>query len=506
MVQLPRVKLDATLADFYNLSDPGNGRPAVGQVLCGTNSGVSLSEHFARNARYLYQDSAFNKTPKGQLNDSNNKLRRSLAIKYLSLVPQRDAFICGRSPVVLFDIHKSDGDVERDRRQAERTLLVLESNQRPSLIWCSGPGNIPAKKTNVRKLAYKVALDDLAKYPLAVDLEQHWYVNSKQALATSGLPTPACNIIELTGYCPDASTCCKGCRTGGSLFVPTECTGLRGTWMDEQINNVLDRISLRSLPFVLKNQQTFGGAGTYVVTTEEECSDLLDDFSGGLLRKLFSQVTSDNYHLKPGTILLSDMVRDPISNYGLTFFVSANGDATFIGVSEQMTDCSQAWVGSTIDYARQNQLREKFWVIMHEIAGWLHKHDYYGPAGADILENRSFDESRFEQSRTEFHIVDLNARTTGSLCLPLLRSHFESRGLGFASSFSITVDQPRDRFIDQWKTAFQEGRLCILSWYEDQEEGIGVGDVAMGAEDEKTLQMQMDSLRQATIEVSSRLL
>ena len=38
-------------------------------------------------------------------------------------------------------------------------------------------------------LAAKMALDDLEGFPLAVDLETHYFLNSKAALATSGLPT-----------------------------------------------------------------------------------------------------------------------------------------------------------------------------------------------------------------------------------------------------------------------------------------------------------------------------
>ena len=81
------------------------------------------------------------------------------------------------------------------------------------------------------------------------------------------------------------------------------------------------------------------------------------------------------------------MVADPIGDYGLTFFVTEDGDAIFLAVSEQMIDSNRAWVGSTINYTHQESLRQKFSTIMHEIAAWLHKYGYFGPIGADILEN-----------------------------------------------------------------------------------------------------------------------
>ena len=501
MVDLPLITLDITLAELYRKASPSNAHKKVAQVLCGVNSSLDLSDDFPRNVKYLYQDTLFNSLSKRELTDQNHELQRSLAMKYLSLIPQRDAFISGDTVVVLFNVDQSPEQIEHDRQEAQRTIQILNPKQQPSLVLCPGPGKIPMKENGIDMVACKLVLDQLGDYPMVCELEKHWYINSKEALASSGLPMPKCEIIEVVGYSQEAETCCSHCLEGDTFFIPSDCSGSRAKWLNEQKDRLLGRLLSRSLPFVLRNQQTFGGAGTYVVTNEEERSKLVQDFSSGLLRKLYSQVTAQNYRLKPGTILLSDLVSDPIGDYGLTFFVTENGGAIFLAVSEQLIAEHRAWIGSTINYKRQQQLEEKFRPIMHKIVAWLHSHGYYGPAGADILETERKPVNG-EPVSTKLHIADLNIRTSGSLCLPLLRGHFESRGLTWGSSFSITVQSTRDNFIREWKEQFESGRMCILSWYEDKNTGVSIADVALGSENEQRLQEEMQRVREATDDVT----
>lgn len=134
---------------------------------------------------------------------------------------------------------------------------------------------------------------------------------------------------------------------------------------------------------------------------------------------------------------------------------------------------------------------------MHEIAAWLHKYGYFGPIGADILETAPVD-TESTDSTANFYIVDLNVRMSGSICLPLLRSHFRKRGFSCGSSFGITVKATRDEFIKQWQKEFESGRMCILSWYEDKSAGSSIADVDVGGEDEGQLQEEMKRIRDTT--------
>lgn len=129
---------------------------------------------------------------------------------------------------------------------------------------------------------------------------------------------------------------------------------------------------------------------------------------------------------------------------------------------------------------------------MYQTAKWLHRYGYFGPAGADILETQD----------GEFYIVDLNVRTSGSLGLPLMQTHFTSRGLQCASSISATVRKSRDEFCEQWRGELESGQLCIVAWYQDKNVGLSYVDVVVGAEDDEHLTEMLSKIRSLTEQVT----
>ncbi|KAL0468834.1 hypothetical protein QR685DRAFT_445226 [Neurospora intermedia] len=537
-INLPTIHLDTTLTDLYKLADPSTAHLRLGLVLCGVNSAIALTPSFPRKKKYLYQDSPFNNIPPAELKDAaasstTTDLQRSIALKYLSLIPQRDAFITGgpHTPTIFFNVSPGSALQEaHDRHEAEATIAVLSPEQRPKLVFCSGPAEIPVKELGIDRLAVKVMLDDLERkgYPLVVNQETQWFLNSKAGLAESGLPTPRAEVVDVEGFVPPLAggECCEVCRAeddvvgkGGMGFVPAGCKGARGRWMGEQMKRIVESVDARQAPFVFKTQQTFGGAGTWVVSDEEKKRELvkkLMDDETGVLRKLLSQVTAKNQQMKPGSVVLSEMVRDPVGDYGVTFLVRKGGEATFLAASEQMINEDNAWIGSTINYARQERLKEKFEGIMRQTAEWVGKHGYIGPVGIDVLETTDIPKDELVQGngissvdgeRTAQYIVDLNVRTSGSLALPLLKGHFTSRGVTCASSFSTTLRGSRKQFMETWREEFETGRMLIMAWYEDdtgseEKEVESIGDVVVGGKDEKDLQNLMKRVRESTEEVT----
>lgn len=488
---LPTVTLDATLADLYRQAGGSYKDKHIGQVLSGFSALIPLGPEMPRNRKYMYQDGPF-ASGNGDGSENSGSSSGSTAVKYLSLITQRDAFISGsQSTCIFFHMDSSPKRQKHDKDQVLTTLRALPESQRPKLIFCGGPGHIPVKDAKIDLIACKIVLDELEQYNNVVPLETHWFLNSKRALAESGLPTPKSTIIAFEGCATEARSCCTEC--GGvnpeDFVIPEKCIGARGTWLREQSLRLYKVLKSHPLPFVLKNQETFGGAGTYFVRTEEERETVTDTFRNGLLSRLLSSVNPLNSHLEPATVLLSDLVKDPIGDYGITFFVNEKGrDPIFLGVSKQMMEGDTAWIGSVIDYSRQDELQRKFETLIHQVSSWLQSHGYLGPAGADILETED----------GSYNIVDLNIRTTGSVGLPLLRKHFTSRGLQFASSFSINAEMSRKDFIEMFADDFKTGALCILSWYEPQDEGSSLADVAIGGEDEESLMKMMDRVKEVS--------
>ena len=188
MQALPEITLNTTLGDLYARGNQEKSNKRIAMVLCAANSEVAPTSRLARNTKYLYQDSTFSTTPESSSAEQQREIQRSLAIKYLSLVPQHDAFAAGNMPVILFNLDGSEGNTTRSKEEAKKTIRNLTASQRLNLLFFPGPRQILMEQNEIDLLAAKMEFDELEGFPLVVDLDTHYYLNSKAALCTSGLP------------------------------------------------------------------------------------------------------------------------------------------------------------------------------------------------------------------------------------------------------------------------------------------------------------------------------
>jgi hypothetical protein len=189
MQELPLVTLDTTLGELYARGSGEVDERRIAMVLCAANSEIAPTSRLPRNTKYLYQDSTFSTKPKVTSLEQEKDIQRAVAVKYLSLVPQHDAFAAGKMPVLLFNLDDSEGNAARSKQEAEKTMCSLTTLQRPSLIFLPNPEQISMAKIGADLLAAKMEFDQLEGFPLVVDLDTHYFLNSKAALCTSGLPT-----------------------------------------------------------------------------------------------------------------------------------------------------------------------------------------------------------------------------------------------------------------------------------------------------------------------------
>lgn len=77
----------------------------------------------------FYQDSTFTSTPRDISSEEHARIQRAVAVKYLSLVPQHDAFAVGSMPVILFDPEGSSKKWARGKEEAEKTMRTLTAEQ-----------------------------------------------------------------------------------------------------------------------------------------------------------------------------------------------------------------------------------------------------------------------------------------------------------------------------------------------------------------------------------------
>ncbi|KAI0404392.1 hypothetical protein F4802DRAFT_598092 [Xylaria palmicola] len=510
-MDLPTIILDTTLTDLYRRASPKIADKHIAQVMCPVNSAIQLTRDIPRNVKYLYQDSAFNESSREDgILDLSTQTKRELAISYVALAPQRDAFLSGDSTVVLFEL--GDGDAQRSHNQdeARKTMSVLPDKQQLNLVFCSGLSDILVEEENIDLMAYKLSADGLEGYDLLTPLETSWITNAKGALAESGLLIPKCDVIEIEGLACETKLCCDVCRGQlDSFLIPINCAGQRGRWYCDQSARIYQQLLARPLPFVFKNQQAYGGAGTYLIRDEQDRENLVGDLRNGILRRMLSYVTESNRHLQSAAIILSELIENPTTTWGLSFFVTEH-EPIFLAVTELILLEGRYYIGSVVHYDRQDELKRKFQILVEDISSWLRGCGYIGPVGVDVLETSK--PAQNPQTRTgadgeirehsKFHILDINARTSGQLCLPLLRSHFTGHGLDCAATFFLRVLKRREEFIAMFEDEFKIGKICILSWYDDPESDVSFGNVVVGSKDIDELMRDMKRIRDVSQEVT----
>ena len=65
-----------------------------------------------------------------------------------------------------------------------------------------------------------------------------------------------------------------------------------------------------------------------------------------------------------------------------------------------------------------------------------------------------------------------------------------------ASSFSVTVKMNRESFINNLEGQFHQGKVVIVSWYEDTDPAISYGNMVVGAQDKQALEKQVVNVKE----------
>ena len=83
-----------------------------------------------------------------------------------------------------------------------------------------------------------------------------------------------------------------------------------------------------------------------------------------------------------------------------------------------------------------------------------------------------------------------------------MKRHFsDQRGLHEASSVFLNVKMTRESFISRFENYFREGKIVIVSWYEDEESGVSFGNVVIGARSKQELEDYVIMVKELASEI-----
>jgi hypothetical protein len=160
-------------------------------------------------------------------------------------------------------------------------------------------------------------------------------------------------------------------------------------------------------PYIIKITHGLGGYGTWIINDEKD----------------FIKIIKKVKNRKHEKIIISELIKNVISNYCLQFYISKNeNNDTILGITRQIIDENCNWKGSYIDYREQNKLKNKLNNIFKEISNYLRVKKYFGIVGVDILEDIN----------NNLYVIDLNPRINGSTSLCLMKNHFKKLNINYS--------------------------------------------------------------------------
>lgn len=289
-------------------------------------------------------------------------------------------------------------------------------------------------------------MDFAERLPYVFHPDLTYKLNSKRWLGDCELRSANDRLIDCEITCSN--------NTGDSkhwYHCGDRCEECR-TAIHNEIQRVRDILTDRELPFVVKLTQSLSSVGTNIVTTNDEREAVIDKMTD-YLRTYLPRITRENSHLYTTTLILSDAV--PGATMALNFHVRRDGSVVFLGACHQLATGETGRQATAITYADQEKLEAKFRPTLDRIGRALHAEGYYGPVGADIMED--------PKDGTLF-TIDLNVRTPLSMILYLLKGHFHDvREFAMTLVYEcVILNISRDDFEERFSNEFHEGRIVLL--------------------------------------------
>lgn len=288
-------------------------------------------------------------------------------------------------------------------------------------------------------------MDFTETLPSVNNAEHVYKLNSKRWLGSCPLKSANDDLIDCKIECPDHMT-----EDNLWYFGGLDCR-LCGSGIEAEVHRIRYILWDRP-PYVLKLTQSLSSVGTLIVKDEQTRKDVINQIDK-YLRDYLPRVTKENAHLLTTSLIMSDLI--PGETMALNFFVKRDGSVEFLGACHQQSTGETGRQATAITYADQEKLQKKYQSTLDEIGRVLHEENYFGPVGADIMENPD-DHTLFT--------IDLNVRSPLSMVLYVIRSHLnKERGHSMSIVYEcIMLTVSREEFESRFEKEMEEAKIILM--------------------------------------------
>ena len=426
----PLIELDTTVAELYHKH--GIRGPFIASTYC-SFAHMDLHSEFPR-------ETTFPEDEEPVPHSSDEREQRRLRKIILGLKGIRRAFIQGDMDTIIL---LAPG-VEKENVEQAFNQLIPEQRPRPNYIELEKGGVQQQldQLTRDKKLIYWRPQGWMLGHDCMVSPNAAYELNSKLFLKTSGIRTPASEVISL----PD----------------------------EVSADSIL---ATRKLPFVVKLFLAACGYGTHLVTTEDRRRTMLAAMS--------------EYKKRGGSrVLVSEYINAKRSDLSAHFVIGApnnernRDNPSIVGIASQDLTPDGQWTGSSIDYGAQDELRNLLSEVIRDTTRRIPE-TFVGWCGVDIL---------IDQEDKQW-VVDLNPRYTGSMALCLLSEHFHKRlGLRYAECGPFQYDGELADVYEILEQEIEAGKI-IVDAVVNIDDGLNMVDLIWGAHSSEGLARMAEFIR-----------
>lgn len=279
-----------------------------------------------------------------------------------------------------------------------------------------------------------------SEFPLPQALLEHWQrVLGDQAVVRWCAPTAEANYITLFPH--------QSLPDDAQVIAPDIYYPLHSKEVIEKIDcpqaAVLDEILV---PCIVKLTHGYAGLSNFFVLKDGDGDSVLADIE-------------QKWNNAP--YVVNSIIEDIRSDFGVQFYLRKNGNAVWLGFTQQRFDEAGKWSGGCFSADQQERYFDDLAKMIQPAAEYLHAKGYFGVVGIDVVTNGD----------GEQFLVDVNPRLTGITPFLMASRMFAEKGLSegvyFASfKFNGSLDQLTEK-AESFAHKEPLTRVVVLSAFED---------------------------------------
>lgn len=108
-------------------------------------------------------------------------------------------------------------------------------------------------------------------------------------------------------------------------------------------------------------------------------------------------------HWPTAKLIINSVIENIVGDFGLQFYLNRDGDAVWLGFTQQQFNDQLKWCGGSYSADLQKEMFDQFCEMIEPAANYLHSVGYFGVVGIDLLKDTA----------GRLFLVDVNPRLTG---------------------------------------------------------------------------------------------